>query len=312
MGDRSPVPGGETLLGAERCGKRQVGLQYRRRGEKTSCAEERGARNSLAFARIPDRLFFSGNDERSSPFLYTEKVIAIINIAIVDDDPRMLEEVSRKVSDYVDERRLRASLHLFADGAELLRSARRFDLLFLDIQMDEISGMDAAKKLRENGTAGHIIFVTVFDEYVYEAFEVEASDYLLKPIDSARFERTMDRVCQNLHRTKDPGLVISSRGNNFSFLRFNDILYCEARNHKMIIRSKTETLECSLKIDELKGRLDDRFFQCHRSYFINLHYACGYEAGLVALENGEKIPVSRLRAREFSRKMLQHIKERAE
>jgi DNA-binding LytR/AlgR family response regulator len=245
-------------------------------------------------------------------FTHDEKVIAIISIAIVDDDPRMLAELSRKVSDYVDERRLRASLHLFSGGAELLRCARRFDLVFLDIQMDEISGMDAAKRLRENGTTGHIIFVTVFDEYVYEAFEVEASDYLLKPIDSARFERTMDRVCRSLRKTKEPGLVIPSRGNNFSFLRFSDILYCEAKNHKMIIRCKTATLECSLKIDELKGRLDDRFFQCHRSYFINLHYACGYEAGLVALENGEKIPVSRLRAREFSRRMLQHIKERTE
>ncbi len=266
----------------------------------------------LVFELIPDRLSFSGNDEHSSLFSHTEKVIGIINIAIVDDDPRMLAELSRKVSDYLDERRLRSSLHLFAGGAELLRSARRFDLLFLDIQMEGISGMDAAKRLRENGTAGHIIFVTVFDEYVYEAFEVEASDYLLKPIDSARFERTMDRVCQNLYRTQEPGLLIPSRGKHFSFLRFSDILYCEARNHKMIIRCRTETLECSLKIDELKGRLDDCFFQCHRSYFINLNYACGYEAGLVALENGEKIPVSRLRAREFSRKMLQHIKERVE
>ena len=239
-------------------------------------------------------------------------MIEIINIAIVDDDPQMLAEVSRNVSSYLKKRCLRSSLFLFAGGAELLHSTQRFDLVFLDIQMDEISGMDAAKRLRANGTAGHIIFVTIFNEYVYEAFEVEASDYLLKPIDSVRFERTMDRVCRNLHKTKEPGLLVPSRGSNFSFLRFSDILYCEARNHKMIIRSKTETLECSFKINELKGRLDDRFFQCHRSYFINLHYACGYEAGLVALENGEKIPVSRLRAREFSRKMLQHIKERAE
>jgi len=245
-------------------------------------------------------------------FKHEKKVIAIINIAIVDDDPRTLAELSRNVSDYADKHRLRSSLHLFAGGTELLRSPRRFDLVFLDIQMDDISGMDAAKRLRENGKAGHIIFVTIFNEYVYEAFEVEASDYLLKPIDPARFERTMDRICRSLHTAKEPGLLLPSRGNTFSFLRFSDILYCEARNHKILIRSTTKTSECSLKIDDLKERLDDRFFQCHRSYFINLHYACGYEAGLVALENGEKIPVSRLRAREFSQKMLQHIKERAE
>jgi DNA-binding LytR/AlgR family response regulator len=67
------------------------------------------------------------------------------------------------------------SVHQYACGADLLNCTRNFDLIFLDIQMDGISGMEIAKKIRAGGTAGHIVFVTVLNEYVYDAFDVEAS-----------------------------------------------------------------------------------------------------------------------------------------
>lgn len=233
----------------------------------------------------------------------------MIDIAIVDDDPNFLEELSQRVDTYLKERPMLFSVHAFASGAELLKCTQDFDLIFLDIQMDGISGMETAKKIRADGTTGHIVFITVLSEYIYDAFDVEASDYLLKPIDKQRFERMMNRICSNLQNKRKPCLLITFRGNGCRFVFFEDIFYCEAANHKMVIHTKDTVHECYFKTAELKSRLDGRFFQCHRSYLINLKHVCGYENGLALLESGEKVPVSRLRAREFSQRLLQYMKE---
>ena len=233
----------------------------------------------------------------------------MIAIAIADDDPNDLVELSQRVEAYLKEQSMLFSVHAFTCGTDLLSCTQDFDLIFLDIQMNGISGMETAEKLRAGGMTGHIVFVTVLNEYVYDAFDVEASDYLLKPIDNQRFERMMNRICGNLQKTSKPGLLITSRGNTCSLVAYDDIFFCEAVNHKMIINTKDTVFECYFKTEELKNRLDGRFFQCHRSYLVNLKHVCGYGNGLALLENGEKIPVSRLRAREFSQKLLQYMKE---
>ncbi len=240
---------------------------------------------------------------------HNRQVIEILNIAMVDDDPEMLQELSQSVNAYMHRRSVQCSVRLFASGTEFLSRMQYFDLVFLDIQMDGISGMDTARDIRIHGLAEYIVFITILSEYVYDAFDVEASDYLLKPIDYERFERMMGRICGHFQRPRKPCLRITSRGNAFRCIFFADISYCEAVNHKIQIHTKDTQIECCLKINDLGKRLDDRFFQCHRSYLVNLEHVCGYEDGLVLLKNGERIPVSRLRAREFSRKMLQYMKD---
>lgn len=233
-----------------------------------------------------------------------------MDIAIVDDEKNELQLLLNSVKLYTEKQSFPCQIVTFASGLELLRANRPFDLLFLDIQMPELSGMEVAKKLRLDGIRSYIVFVTVLQEYVYDAFEVEASDYLLKPIDDGRFCRMMDRIFTGLQERKKSSLIISSRGNTCKSISLHDILYCEAVNHKISIYTKTGTHDCYFKIEELEHQLDGRFFKCHRSYLVNLDYVWGYQDGLALLENGRKIPVSRLRGQEFSLKMLQHMKKK--
>ena len=161
--------------------------------------------------------------------------------------------------------------------------------------------MDVAKTLRQGGVKSAIIFITVLHEYVYDAFEVEASDFLLKPLNDLRFSRTMDRIYKCLS--------LISKGNTCRLLRLKDIYYCEAINHRIEIHMNGIVHECTLKIKELSQQLDSRFFLCHRSYFVNLDFVVGYADGQAILMNGEKIPVSRLRGQEFSKAVLRRMKE---
>lgn len=233
-----------------------------------------------------------------------------MDIAIVDDEINELNALSDKVKSYAEKQSISCQISTYTSGSELLKANQHFDLIFLDIQMQGLSGMETAKKLRFDGIGSYIVFVTVLQEYVFDAFEVEASDYLLKPVDGNRFSRMMDRICGSLQERGKRSLIISSKGNTCKSILLQDILYCEAVNHKINICTKTEAHECYFKIEELERQLDDRFFKCHRSYLVNLDYVCGYQDGLALLEIGQKIPVSRLRGQEFSMKILQHMKRK--
>lgn len=233
-----------------------------------------------------------------------------MEIAIVDDEKDERKILSDKVKSYMEKQALPCQIDTYTSGSELLKANRPFDLIFLDIQMPGLSGMELAKKLRLDGISSYIVFVTILQEYVYDAFEVEASDYLLKPVDDKRFCRMMDRLYSSLQQRGKSSLIIASKGNTCKSISLRDISYCEAVNHKIRICTNTGAHECYFKFEELERQLDDRFFKCHRSYLVNLDYVCGYREGSAFLENGQKIPVSRLRGQEFSLKMLQHLKRK--
>lgn len=236
----------------------------------------------------------------------------MIKIAIVDDERTVLSELTQKIKGYFAEKDISYTIETFLCGTDLLQHKESFHIIFLDIQMDDLSGMDAARQLRQNGASGFIVFITALQEYVYDAFEVDASDYLLKPIDIGRFTRTMDRIYHNIQNADMGSLLIPSRGNTYQTLLFREIYYLEAVNHRIEFYTCNAVYKGYFKLAELAERLDGRFFQCHRSYFVNLDYVCGYENGLALLNNGKQIPVSRLRAHEFSRAVLCYMKEKGQ
>lgn len=236
----------------------------------------------------------------------------MIHIAIVDDESFVLLELSRAVKEYFKTKSVSYVIQTFTSGTEMLMQARLFDLIFLDIQMSGLSGMETAKRLRQSGAEGFIVFITALQEYVYDAFEVEAFDYILKPINSGRFRRTMDRLYRNIQTADTGSLLLPAKGNAYQSLLFREIYYLEAVNHKVEFHTKDAVYEGYFKITEIAERLDDRFFQCHRSYLVNLDFVCGYDNGLALLSGGKQIPVSRLRASALSKAVLCYMKEKRE
>ena len=131
----------------------------------------------------------------------------MIKIAVCDDEPFMRAEMASRISGYMEENKIPCQLHCFGGGGEILGSDMAFDILFLDIQMEGMDGMEAARLMRARGYGGMLIFITVLKEEVFEAFEVRAFDYLVKPLEDSRFKRTMGRkrgICVRqslLHRS---------------------------------------------------------------------------------------------------------------
>lgn len=235
----------------------------------------------------------------------------MLNIAVCDDEPYMLRQLSDRIAEYMDSRTAQPyQISGFSGGTALLESGCGFDLIFLDIQMAPPDGMETAGELRRRGAEGLLVFVTVLQECVFKAFEVSAFDYLLKPLDGVRFQQTMDRALRTLER-RNSRCVMVRKGSACQVLLRMRIVYCEVLGRKLYIHLRDgTTVDCYGRLEELERQLGGGFFRCHRSYLVNLDDICGCGGGEVSLFQGGRIPVSRLRQRELSQALLRHMKER--
>ena len=235
----------------------------------------------------------------------------MIKFAICDDEPAMARELAGYLARYLEEHEVTAySVSSFSSGRALLEAADGFDVIFLDIQMEEPDGMETARLLRRQGDHSLLIFVTVLRELVFDAFQVEAYDYLTKPLDAARFARTMDRVLQTLEQRTAASIVIQ-QGSGCEVVPLSDVVYCEVLGRKVYLHKADGTITGYYdRLEQLERRVDGRFFRCHRSYLVNLDHVRGCQAGQVLLSQGERIPVSRLRERDLTGALLLHMKKR--
>jgi len=235
----------------------------------------------------------------------------MIKIAICDDEPMMAQELAGHLAEYMKEKSITAyDLSSFPDGRALLDAIDRFDVIFLDIQMDQPDGMETARLLRRRGDYSLLVFVTVLKELVFDAFQVDAYDYLLKPLDSDHFERTMDRAVSTLAQRTGKSIVIQ-RGSSCDVVPLAQIMYCEVQGRKVYVhQSDGKIIDYYDNLENFERQMDSRFFRCHRSYLVNLDYVRGCDTVLVTLSLGAQIPVSRLRERDLIQTLLRYMKER--
>ena len=233
----------------------------------------------------------------------------MIHIAICDDKKYMLDNMKKIISQFFKRKNIKIIILQFLNGEELLKYKEKIDILFLDIQMKnkDMNGMEIARKLRNHKFQGFLIFITVLKEMVFESFEVQAYDYLVKPIEEKRFEKTMERLLLSIQDNKEANLLIQ-KGYESNIIAFNDIVFCEIIDRKIYLHLVTsQVIDFYDRIENLETKLDSRFFKCHRSFLINLKYLKSYKSGVAYMENGEEIPVSRLRSKEFSNVILQYM-----
>ena len=200
------------------------------------------------------------------------------------------------------------SLRMFSGGEELLSYNGQIDILFLDIQMKDMDGMETARKLRADKFRGFLVFITVLKEMVFQSFEVQAYDYLVKPVDDKQFEKTMERLYASMQNASEDSLLVQ-KGYEGRIIREDEIVFCEIIDRKIYLNlASGEVVDYYERIENLETKLDNRFYRCHRSYLINLKHLKGYKNGTACMDNGKEIPVSRLRSKEFSGVVLQYMK----
>lgn len=233
----------------------------------------------------------------------------MIKIAICDDEKTACELLNQKVTAYMEDWKEHCETECFFSAAELMQTSCAYDLFFLDIQMPEQDGITLAKRIRGKGDPGLIIFITALAEHVYDAFEVEALDYICKPIDEDRLQKALSRAVIKIREKENKSLLIQTMTWCKS-VKLDDIYYCEVINRKLYLHTKNGVIEYYGKLEDVEKQLDYRFVRCHRSYLVNLDYLQEYSSGEITLENGEHVPASRLRHQEFMDAMMLYMKKK--
>ena len=243
--------------------------------------------------------------------MYSERELAFMKIktAVCDDEAEMAEELAEKLSGFFAANNMGADIVKFSSGISLLENVGEspdYDVIFLDIKMKAPDGMDTARELRRRNYGGFLIFVTVLEELVFDAFEVSAYDYLVKPLDSGRFEKTMNRLKKSLAENT----VQVRKNGETSLVKSEEIVCCEVIDRKLYIHlSNGGTVDFYGKIEELESRLDSRFFKCHRSFLINFAHLKKFCGSCAVMGDGTEVPVSRLRRAAFEEAFEKFMRE---
>lgn len=234
-----------------------------------------------------------------------------MRIAICDDEKNIRELIKGKIANQYPN----ANIIFYNSGEELLLSDENIDILFLDIQMSGKNGMETARELRKKDKNMIIIFVTAVEEYVFQAFDVGAFNYIVKPIDDTKFSDVLHRAVGELNSKKSSAkeheekyLMINNGGVHIK-VTIDDIVYAEVFNRKVVIHKLNETIEYYGKMSDLEALAGDSFFRPHRAYLINFKYVEKYDATTIYLEKGTAL-MAKQKYPEFVKKYMKYNQRR--
>lgn len=230
-------------------------------------------------------------------------------LAVCDDRPMECVDLARQIEQMLKQSAVDHVIKKYLSGQELLCSKETFDMVFLDIKMPGLSGMDLAKKIREQGKQSLIIFITSASEYVFEAFEVEAFQYLVKPIQYRKLENVLEKALKKIQTDENAGFLLVSADRQTRKILLKDILYIESVGRIAKIHCREGTLETYEQIGVLEDKLSEKaFFRCHKCFLVNLDSVDAFHKTEITLENGETIMLAKRRYEDFQKAILSYMK----
>jgi DNA-binding LytR/AlgR family response regulator len=230
----------------------------------------------------------------------------MIHIAIVDDEPEQAAVLRGMLERYSCTTGVRLAFSVFSDGAEFISSTEHFDIAFLDIQMNHMDGMSAARSIRRTNEDMVIIFVTNLAEYAIEGYAVSAMTFLLKPLSCDVLYAAAERAVSIVNRRRDKMLIVKAIQGT---MRIDpaQLYYIEIENRRLALHTANGVFFCTETMQNMEEQLDqERFFRCHVAYLVNLDYVVRIDkAG--AIVAGERVLVSKYRKREFLNALTRYV-----
>ncbi|MDU4934526.1 MAG: LytTR family DNA-binding domain-containing protein [Peptostreptococcaceae bacterium] len=192
----------------------------------------------------------------------------------------------------------------FTSGEELIDSyPEGIDIFFLDIEMQNFTGMDVARKIRDVDTRVEIIFTTALLNYIQDGYEVRAYRYLIKPIKFDELKKHVNSCIEEIIKRTEQNLIIQNKSAVYK-IPIDDITYIEVRNKDITVHTIDGSYYTKMSMSNMENELEKyNFFRCHKSYLVNMkHIQCMKQN--VILIDGIEVPISRHRIKDFKVKLV--------
>lgn len=234
-------------------------------------------------------------------------------IAVCDDKPSELEKVSRLTKEYIASREMEAQVAEFSHPDALLGACQKtsFALFLLDVIMPMISGIDVGRELRRQHSRAPIIYLTSSDEFAVEAFAVQASNYLLKPLDETAFYAAMDRAFHQIKTSAPRHFSVRLEGGILCDLELDEVLYIESKDHQQYVHCKTgvyieERRSLARLQEELELLAPGQFVMPYKGYLVNLQVVHRLDSDHIVLKGSETIPLAQRSFRQVRKAYLDY------
>lgn len=223
----------------------------------------------------------------------------MINIAIVEDEKAYFDLLIEYLKQYEKDEGELFQIQTFGDGDEIVHKyASQFDIILMDVEMKFMDGMSAAQEIRSVDKEVVIIFITNMAQYAIKGYEVDAMDYVLKPISYFAFSQRLSRAIERMRKRESKYLVMNGKGGMIR-LEVSKIFYVESVGHNLRFHTSTGDYETAGTMKELEEKLRNlHFFRGNKGYMINLAHVESVQDGC-AMVKGESLLLSRARKKEF-------------
>jgi DNA-binding LytR/AlgR family response regulator len=231
----------------------------------------------------------------------------MIRIAIVEDEENYCKQLMEFIKKYDLEQRMQSEVIIYKDGESIVREYHgQYQLIFMDIQMNGMNGMQAAKKIREKDKDVIFVFVTTTVAYAVQGYAVDAMGYILKPVSYVAFAQIMAKAINSIRKHDKHYLSFTSEQGMFR-INLDSIYYIESMRHKVIIHTNEKDHYTPGTMKVLEEELSDKgFARCNNAYLVNLRYVDGILQNNVNIA-GNMLSISRTKRKDFMNALTDYI-----
>ena len=233
----------------------------------------------------------------------------MLKIAICDDCVNEYDILLSYINEWKAKVNQQVTIDYFSSAEEFLfywPEEKDFEIIFLDIEMKSITGMELAKRIREIDENIIIIFVTGYQNYVFDGYSVRALNYILKPIDTKQCFETLDNALKEINNKRENKYYILRNHRSSRKIKLDDIIYMIMFSHYIDIVTDEEVIKYKIKIGEIENELPyPSFIRCHRSYIVNLNYVESILSDKLILKDGLLIPISKKKWKDVNKAFIE-------
>lgn len=241
--------------------------------------------------------------------LWLQMGVFMYRIAVVDDQPEERSRLEEYLRRFAGERKLTVTVDLFEGGESFLAAFdHNYDIVLLDIEMQDIDGMETARRLRERDEKVCLLFVTYLANFAVQGYSVHALDFLVKPVSFENFGMKMERALIAADRARKKEIFLPTAEGNRR-VRIDELCYVEVMNHTLLYHTKAGVISVRGSIRECEERLAPYdFARCNKSFLVNMNEVTEIRRSEIRV-GGDLLPIGSSRRQDFLRQLAEFMGE---